>query len=181
MDTALAPTPRKLVFLDFDDVLCLNAPYGGYDVVAPDPPPDLYERLFAPSCADLLRQINTAHAPQYIITTSWLRFLEKAGMTTLLHKTGLGFVAQGFHPQWEVTQNARETRATAIERWLSAYSTGERFVILDDTISGTGLLKSPRLKRHVVFCEVNRGLTSAHLDTVKGILDRKGTHGGPSH
>jgi hypothetical protein len=65
----------SLLFLDFDDVICLNKPYGGYDVAAPDKPADLYERLWHAPALSLLRDVIQEHQPQVVLTTSWLRFL----------------------------------------------------------------------------------------------------------
>lgn len=53
MAHSLPMTPSKppLLFLDFDDVICVNAPYGGYDVLAAatgTAPADLWERLWHP-------------------------------------------------------------------------------------------------------------------------------------
>lgn len=36
---------RPIIFLDFDDVICLNKHYGGFDVFSPDPPEDLSARV----------------------------------------------------------------------------------------------------------------------------------------
>jgi hypothetical protein len=48
---------RPLIFLDIDDVLCINSPYGGFEVIAPDRAVDLWERLFHKPAIDTLLQI----------------------------------------------------------------------------------------------------------------------------
>ena len=50
-ETSSLPPQPAIVFLDMDDVLCLNAPYGGHAVIQatlgrhPNPQ-DVYERVF---------------------------------------------------------------------------------------------------------------------------------------
>ncbi len=100
----MAVTHKPTLFLDFDDVLVLNRPYGGYDVVAPNPPPDLWERLFHRPAVDVLQDVLHEFSPSVVISTSWLRFLDREGFLTLFAKTGLRAVAESLHGAWEVTQ-----------------------------------------------------------------------------
>jgi hypothetical protein len=166
-------TPRKgLVFLDFDDVFCLNTHYGGYDVALPQRPADFYDLLFAASCVAVLRSIDEKHVLQYVITTSWLRFFDREALTALLANCGIQFVVDRLHPQWEAPQNSRETRASAIEHWLSQHHSGEPFVVLDDVLSGTGIKESKVLSQRTVLCEANTGLVTAHIERVSEILSR---------
>jgi GGDEF domain-containing protein len=39
---------QSVLFLDFDDVLCLNKPYGGYDVL--QALSQVVKKTYAPSC-----------------------------------------------------------------------------------------------------------------------------------
>lgn len=158
---------RPTLFLDFDDVICVNGVYGGYDVIAPDPPADLWEHLFhAPAVATLL-QIIEDHEPQVVITTSWLRFLTREALETILRKTNLAPVADALHNQWEAPQDAGCDRLQAIQKWLMANHQGEPLVILDDEASGTGLRGSELDKAGcVVLCLENVGLHSGHLSKV---------------
>ena len=48
---------RPIIFLDFDDVICLNKHYGGYDVFAPDPPDELWQQLFHPPAIAVLQAL----------------------------------------------------------------------------------------------------------------------------
>ena len=73
-----------IIFLDFDDVICLNAPYGGYDVCAPDPPEDLWSKLFHPPAVAVLRVLVDEFDPRFVLTTSWLRLLDRSGFDGLL-------------------------------------------------------------------------------------------------
>ena len=159
---------KPILFLDFDDVICVNAQYGGYDVLAPNPPDDLWSRLFHPPAVGTLLQIMDEHVPVVVITTSWLRFLTKEGLVQVLRKTGLGPVAEALHHQWEAPQVYGKERVDAIDRWLKHYHRGEPYVILDDAKSGTGLRQSKHAKAGwVVFCEENAGLHAGHLPAVR--------------
>jgi hypothetical protein len=163
------PSERGLLFLDFDDVICLNTPYGGYDLfqTTDDRPADLYQRLFhAPAVEVLLRVMNQA-TPRVVITTSWLNMMERAGFEALFRNTGLGLVADALHDAWEAPTLRGRSRLEAIENWLAEHHRGEPFVVLDDEFSGTGLRDS-RLEGlgHVVLCQVNVGLGPSHLDQI---------------
>jgi hypothetical protein len=160
-----------IVFLDFDDVICLNAPYGVYDLAAPVAPPDLHERLFAESCVDVLRAIDTEHVPEFVLTTSWLRLLDKGAFETLLNQCGLAFVARSLHPDWEAPPASGDTRAGAIDAWLRRNPDQQTYVILDDVLSGTGLVASP-MASSAILCAIDEGLLPAYLDGVRRILRR---------
>ena len=178
---------RPLVFLDIDDVLCINSPYGGYDVIAPEQPIDLWDRLFHKPAVDTLLQIIAEYNPYFVLTTSWLRFMDRDRFEGLFRRTGLTQVAASLHPAaweapqvdvslpplaWETPRTQLSTRLEAIDAWLTAHHRHEPFVILDDELSGTGLIRSPLDQRgSVVLCEVGVGLTTRHLDKVRRALD----------
>ena len=171
---ALVNSIRPLVFLDFDDVICINSPYGGYDVFAPDRPVDLWERLFHKPAVGTLLQIIDEFNPHFVLTTSWLRLMDREGFETLFHCTGLEKVAASLHPvAWDAPQVRGETRLEAIEAWLATHRRREPFVVLDDELSGTGLRGSLLDEAgSIVLCEVNVGLTPAHLPRVGRALSR---------
>jgi hypothetical protein len=164
---------RPLIFLDFDDVLCLNAPYGGNHLrlVADQQPPDLWERLWHPPSIETLLTIMEEFDPHVVITTSWLRFMERDGFISLFKRTGLSTVADALHDSWEAPQNFGETRRGAIEAWLENHYEGQGFVILDDVHSGTGLRGSKLDKLGcLILCETTRGLQGEHLPAVRKAL-----------
>ena len=163
---------QPILFLDLDDVLCLNDPYGGCDALTGEAPDGPWERLFhAPAVKTLLRVLDE-HQPLVVLTTSWLRFLDRQGFEELFMKTGLAKVKAALHSAaWGGPQNRGNSRLKAIEAWMSAHHNGEPFVILDDTLSGTGLARSPFDRSGaVVLFEVGVGLTEAHLDAVRRAL-----------
>jgi hypothetical protein len=163
---------KPLLFLDFDDVICINSPYGGYDVLAPNPPEDLYARLWHPPAVQTLLAIIYEHRPAIVITTSWLRLMSREGFEALFRRTGLQAVADSLHVAWEAPPE-RGSRLNAIERWLTANHAGEPLVVLDDTQSGTGLSGSSLDQAGcVVLCEETVGLHAGHLPAVQVALSR---------
>lgn len=164
---------KPLLFLDIDDVLCINQPYGGYDVFQPasDQPADLWQRLWHPPAVDVLKAVVDEHKPSIVVTSSWLRLCDREGFVQVFKRTGLPELADSLHEAWEAPQDFGKTRFQAIERWLHARYLGQPFVVLDDALSGTGL-RSSRLHRAgcVVLCEVGTGLNAGHLAAVNGAL-----------
>lgn len=164
---------RPLLFLDFDDVICVNDPYGGRDLMraAGDQPPDMWERLWHPPSADALLRTIDEHSPRVVITSSWLRFMQRDGIVSLFERTGLQPVADSLHDAWEAPQDFGATRLQAIQAWLGKHYEGQSMVILDDTQSGTGLRGSKLDKIGcVVLCEVERGLGELHLPFIRQAL-----------
>jgi hypothetical protein len=165
---------RPLVFLDFDDVICVSRPYGGHDVfqVAESRPEDLYEKLWHPPARETLQSILDEHQPEVVITTSWLLMSDQVEtFRALFRETGLPDLAACLHNAWEAPGLRGVTRLGAIERWLHANYCGQPFVVLDDDLSGTGLRGSQLDKAGcVVFCEQDMGLHSGHLPRVRAAL-----------
>ncbi len=150
---------RPLLFLDFDDVICLSKPYGGYDVFAPEHPADLWEKLWHQPAVAVLRDVLKTYDPQVVLSTSWLRMMEREGFEQVFARTQLHDLSAALHPQWEAPPQRGDTRCQAIERWLAARYEGQRLVVFDDAYSGTGL-KGSRLDKAgcVVLCDVGVGL-----------------------
>lgn len=162
---------RPLIFLDLDDVLCLNTAYGGHDLLRRPYPSDLWEKLFSKDATSVLLNVIREHDPGIVLTTSWLRLLERPGFERLFQATGLGAVADRLHERWDAPQNREMSRLQAIEHWLQHYHLGEPFVVLDDYLSGTGLTGSKIDKAHrVVLCEVGVGLAPAHESKIRKAL-----------
>lgn len=164
---------RPLLFLDFDDVICLNNPYGGFDVAmaSKELPDDLWSKLWhAPAVYALLKVIDI-NKPRVVVTSSWLQFLDHAGLLKLLEITGLGEIAQSLHDVWEAPQARGQSRHDAIMQWLSQHHVGEPFLILDDFLSGTGLVGS-QFERdgRIVLCEIGVGFTVAHIEKANRAL-----------
>lgn len=166
---------RPLLFLDFDDVICLNAPYGGFDVAmaSKEMPDDLWEKLWHEPAVKVLVQVLEAHNPYVIVTSSWLRFLDRRGAADVFKATGLERVAESLHPAWEAPQGRGCSRLEAISGWLDNHHRLEAFAVLDDRLSGTGLAGSTLDNQgRVVLCEVGVGLTHSHFRKIHEALVR---------
>lgn len=105
-----------ILFLDFDDVLCLNDPLGGYDVLealrevqhgrnALGDFATLWRTLFHPFSVTFLEDIHQEFAPAYVLSTNWTRFMDRETLVTVLRQTGLAFVADNLHRDWETIKD----------------------------------------------------------------------------
>lgn len=168
-----AAAARPIVFLDFDDVICLNNPYGGYDALVPNPPLEIWAQLFHAPAVEVLRKIAEQFNPRFVITTSWLMLMNLERCRSILTKGGLAFVASNLHWAWDAEQGRGMNRLAAIEVWLRQHHKGEPFAVLDDVSSGTGLPTSSLAQQgRVVLCEVDVGLQDHHFDQVRQALTR---------
>ena len=160
-----------LLFLDCDDVICVGEPYGGYDLIGNNRPDDLFDKLWHPPATQTLLRILEELAPQVVMTTSWLRFMERDGFDALFRRTGLELVANLLHPKWEAPADRGMSRHDSIQRWLLTNYASEPVVILDDELSGTGL-RGSKLDRLecVVWCGVGVGLHDGHFQQVRRAL-----------
>jgi hypothetical protein len=125
--------------------------------------------FFTKPAVDTLLRIIDEQNPRFVLTTSWLRLMDRDGFEDLFRRTGLAQVAESLHPvAWEAPQSSGGTRLNAIDAWLAAHHRQEPFVILDDELSGTGLTGSPLDEAgSIVLCEINIGLKASHLDKIR--------------
>lgn len=172
---------RVVLFLDFDDVVCLNRPYGGYDVALalspnsrekPTAPPGLWDQVFDATACKHLRRIDEEFHPVYVISSSWKRVLDDAKLRDALRRGGLAFVVDSLHrDRVTPTIKGRTNRWAEISAWLHAHPTfASKWVVLDDELSGTGLdVEQPSNNLpFIVKCKENVGLTEQeylHLRT----------------
>jgi hypothetical protein len=186
MKTTAAEEERlPIVFLDIDDVLCLNNPYGGSDALEAvngrhaDPDVVLRE-IFA---AEPKRVLESVHQDmgghlRYVISSSWRRVFSRAQIERVFKAADLAFVAVGLHEKWETPSGRwRTDRMEEIESWLRRHHRGEPFVVLDDDYSGTSLTSVDEHFKHplaarVVLCPVGVGLTVAHSRIILDALRR---------
>jgi len=174
-----------IVFLDIDDVLCLNNLYGGFDALEAvrgrhaDPETVLRE-IFG---AEPRRVLESMHSQmggrlRYVISSTWREAFSREQIERVFRGADVGFVAVGLHKRWETPSRLRTMdRIEEIESWLRRYHRGEPFVVLDDDSSGASLIGigedlEHRLAERVVLCPVGVGLTAAHLPVILGALRR---------
>lgn len=160
---------RGLLFLDIDDVLCLNQPFGGYHargaLLRPaDEPKDIWQKIFHPAAAAALKELMLTCHPQVVLTTSWISIMDRQHFVEVFRLTGLEVVAESLHQFWDAPQNVGTSRHTAILKWLGSHHRGEPLLILDDLTSGEGLVESEwDAAGHQILCEVDRGFHAGLL------------------
>lgn len=175
---------RPIIFLDFDDVLCLNAPYGGYDaklalVRAPrsgdsiDDTTELWNRLFDSNAKQNLQAIDEEFSPRYVLSTSWTWLFEKDELIEIMRLSGLNFVATNLHETWSTPKRERSgVRADEVRGWLNLYhDCANVWVVLDDKLSGTGFQSwGHKALANVVLCQVEVGFQSLEFEQLKKSL-----------
>ena len=139
-----------VLFLDLDDVLCINSPCGGFDAIAAVNgrhvnPAWVYQRLFEPDAVSAMKQVHDKMnaAVRYVISSTWRESFSRAQLEVVFRRTGLGFVANRLleGEKWRTPPKfGRSRRIDEIAQWLDRHHQGESFVILDDTHSGASLI-----------------------------------------
>lgn len=174
-----------IVFLDIDDVLCLNAPYGGSDALEAvkgrhaDPDTVLRE-IFASGPKRVLESLHEqmSRRLRYVISSSWRQAFSREQIAHVFRSADLGFVATGLHEEWKTPSGVRiASRIEEIESWLRRHHRGEPFIVLDDdyscsTLAGIDEGLTHPLAERVVLCTVGTGLTPEHLPTIVDALRR---------
>ncbi len=186
MSSSFVTHGRPLLFLDIDDVVCLNRIYSGYDVIRAvsgdhPHPDDVYRGVFDPSACAVLKEVHEAMNGdlRYVISSTWREAFTLEQLRDVFGRTGLEFVADALHEAWcTPIQSERGERAEDIRIWMNAFHRGEPFAILDDTYSGVSL--KPALvpeaghpfRGRVVLCEEAVGLLPEHKETLLNALQR---------
>ena len=172
-------TPDPVLFLDIDDVLCLNTIYGSYDVVSAlqgvHPfPDDVFEKAFDSRACEVLAGVHSAMGGQlqYVISSTWRESFDEEQMREVFRRTGIGFVGRALHARW-CTPIRPESgrRVDDIAAWLDRWHAGESFAILDDDYSGYSLAPAITVGGHpfhgrVVLCQEKVGLLTEHSATL---------------
>jgi len=173
-----------IIFLDFDDVICLNQPFGGYDALsafakaARSKTPvlskeELWSKIFDAQATSHLKQIHEEFLPRYVLSTSWRWFFDKDALMQTLQFGGLSFVADHLHQDWSTPQICRQAhRAVEIKGWLAVHPECENtWVVLDDELSGTGFsLWSRDQRKFVALCQAGVGLQKSELGQLRQAL-----------
>lgn len=182
---------RPVLFLDLDDVLCLNQPYGGYDVLIAfrdaarksmelDVHHELWSELFDSSAMRHLHQIHEEFSPQYVLSTSWRWFFDREMFVETFEMAGLDFVSKALHDDWFTPQISRDAqRAVEIRRWISNHpECSNKWVALDDELSGTGFSTWPwPRQKFVVLCQEGVGLQDLEYRRLRDELTHRiGSH-----
>lgn len=157
-------SPRGVLLLDIDDVLCLSNPFGVYNARGAlsrpdDEPNDIWKTLFQPEAVGALQELMAQCRPNVVLTSSWLEIMERKQFVEVFKRTGLEAVADNLHIHWDAPADLGVSRQAAISMWLEAHHHGEPLLILDDLRSGESLVESEwDAAGHQILCEVDRGL-----------------------
>lgn len=184
-DNDMRHEARPLIFLDMDDVLCLDDVHHSgqmlkiFEQTIPDYP-EMWERLVDAGAAANLRQLHAEFKPVYVISSSWATYLDRAQMSEALTRTQLQFVVENLHAEWRTPRALSSSRRDEIEWWLEAHrEPSQPFLIIDDSWSGTRLAHSPlALDGHVVLCKSGFGFTKKRLKEACRHLQRQRAMGG---
>lgn len=170
---------RLVVFLDVDDVLCLNSPYGGHhakQALVQGRLCELSDKLFDATAVKHLKTVHERFHPWFVLSTSWSWVFEKEELLSVLRCCGLGFVADELHPTWTTPKNeSSELRAAEIKLWISHHPEfAHSWVVLDDKESGQGLMLWPKEERaYVTLCQEGVGLQDAEARQLFEALERR--------
>lgn len=178
---------RPILFLDFDDVLCLNAPYGGYDAklgldrthqggdsIDIHKTRKLWGRLFDANAKQNLRAIDDKFSPWYVLSTSWTWLFDKDELIEIMQLCGLNFVAHNLHAAWTTPKQDRSgMRADEVRNWLALHpECSNAWAVLDDKLSGTGFKNWDRqMLSKVVLCQVEVGFQRLEFEKIQTLLD----------
>jgi hypothetical protein len=175
---------RPLIFLDLDDVLCLDDMHHSgqllkiFEQKIPDYP-ELWENLVDADAATNLRLLHDEFEPLYVVSSSWATYLDRDQMCDALTRTQLQFVVDNLHAEWATPRALSSSRRDEIEWWLEAHRQPEQpFLIIDDTNSGHTLIRSPlAYDGHVVLCKSAFGFTRKRYKEARQRLRRQGVAG----
>jgi hypothetical protein len=168
---------RPVVVLDLDDVVAIHREHNSLQVLAAfehaalDDVPSLWKYLFDASACKNLRTLHEEFVPEYVISSSWTSFLDRAQICEVMRRTGLEFVVENLHPDWCTPREEGSYRLTEIAGWLDMHTLGtpRPYVILDDLMSGQSLQGS-HLEERAVLCDAWIGFTHPKLRTAQKIL-----------
>ena len=180
---------RPVLFLDFDDVLCLNKTYGGYDAMhalsqvenkqaSLESFKHLWHDLFTEWSKKHLMALHVEFNLLYVLSTSLTHFMNKAAMVAILRQTGLAHVADNLHPAWETVKGkGYPDRVKEIRDWIALHPEHRNhWVVLDDPYSGAELAKWPvkHEQPFIVLCQTNAGFLGEYGQLRQALLLRTG-------
>ena len=176
---------RPIVFLDIDDVLCLNSAYTGFDAqyalrssggpYGKPIPVDLWQRLFAAAPRSNLRALHEEFVPWYVISSSWRTGFRRAEMEMVFRNTEIDFVAENLHEVWRTADHGMGrysgNRREEIEEWVARWHHEvSPWVALDDFESGSSLAWHER----AVLCDAGVGFSEDRLQQARAVLGGAG-------
>ncbi|PIF98484.1 HAD domain-containing protein [Comamonas sp. 26] len=169
---------RPVIFLDFDDVICLNRPYGGYDakLAIHDESSEVWARLFDAKAKQHLEMLHEKFTPWFVISSSWWWLFDREELVEVMQRSGLSFVSDSLHSAWATPKQSRQgMRATEVKSWLALHPEfSNAWVVIDDKLSGTGFKNwSREALSYVVLCQLEVGLQTLEVAQLHDALERR--------
>lgn len=167
---------RPLLFLDFDDVICLNTKFTGFDVMyalsqiekgtaSLEDFEEVWHEVFDHEAKKYLRALHEEFNPFYVLSTSWSNRMNRAALVAVLKQTELNFIAENLHPTWQTIRGfGGQTRMREIGSWRGRHPEFDHlWIVLDDECSGTGFDIYPEKsdKQFIILCKEGAGLTKS--------------------
>lgn len=181
-----APEGTPVLFLDLDDVLCLSDPYGGWDafeaIQARRIDADLvFRHLFHRPAVEVLRMVHERTGGlRYVVTSTWRNLFNRSQFSEVLRRSGLEFVADSLErkSRWATMHWPERTRLNEIAEWLRQHGRREPFAVVDDTYSGSSLMKASKTARgpfrgRILLCDEKVGLLPEHAEPLVAALRRR--------
>ena len=176
-----------VVFLDFDDVICLNSPFSGYDAQVElanekqgmPSNRNVWNQLFDADAKANLRQLHSTWEPKYVISSSWTLLFGRTEIITILERCEMGFVALNLHDDWSTPkENLQGRRSAEIGFWLKRHPEALlSWTVLDDSHSGKDLLRSTLDLSFIVLCQESVGLQQAEAYKMHQALQKRHEQG----
>ena len=113
----------SIVFTDVDDVLVLKRTVD-FDKHAPRWSKDICRRLLHPPAMQVLTSL-TENGARIVITSNWVRFLDRAGFQHLFQGGGYAGIGRALHVAWQAPPVPTGSRLDAINAWLAHHHIGE--------------------------------------------------------
>lgn len=182
--SASVTTPRPILFLALDDVLCHGTPYGlakALEIMRQHKrvtdrglmrrSPYFWATHFKVKSFCRLQDLHKEFCPRSVLSSNWTRFLDRGAMYRLLWNGGVHYVADNLHPDWETIKLRQETRGQEITNWLQAHQTYSlSWSVLNSTTSGTGLNGDCP---YTVLCQPVVGFTMADQTKLRQAFHRR--------
>lgn len=166
-------TNKPILFLDIDDVICFNDPYGGYNAFLAVNDLNnkrqnaIWKELFNKKAVSYLKQLIVENDFQIVLSTSWKDLFSKDDLIKVLNNCGLEFITGRIHNSWCTPYIHNGSRGEEIYQWLDANPT-DSFVILDDEHSGKDWDHNKH--KNAVLCKVGKGLGQSEYDQINSYL-----------
>jgi hypothetical protein len=180
-ERAEAPRAWPLVFLDLDDVVCLNEIFGAFEardaLMGKNPIPQVvFDRLWAAMPQTILQGLceDFGGRLRFVISSTWRLHFNRAQLAEVFRRSGLACVADCMEPQerWATPHLPTQSRAHEIRAWLHEHHRGEPYVVLDDNYSwGAPVAPGPGVPRsRLVLCREWEGLVLRHWPRIRAAL-----------